>query len=287
MRGVFLDILKGFDKVWHRGLLFKLEAYGVEGQLLALFNNYLYNHKQRVVLNGQMSDWRKINSEVPQWSVLGPLLFFIFINDLPDRITSICKIFADDTSFFSKVHDIDISAKELNSDLEKISKWAFQWKIQFNPDPSKQANEVIFSRKTNNGSHPPVVFSNSGFKKYPHHKHLSIVLDSKPDFKFHVYQKIRKCNKLIGLMRRLSVNVPRKALLTIYKSFIRPHFDYKDILYDQPENENFQNKLEKVQYRGCLAITGAIPGTSIQKLYDKPGLDSLSKRRWRNKLIFL
>ena len=134
VRGVFLDISKAFDKVWHIGLLFKA---GVEGQLLALLKDYLYNRKQRVVLNGQTSDWRKINSGVPQESVLGPLLFLIFINDLPDGIASLCKIFANDTSLFSKVYDIDISAKELNSDLEKIGKWAFQWKMQFNPDSNK------------------------------------------------------------------------------------------------------------------------------------------------------
>ena len=83
--------------------LFKLQAYGVEGQLLALLKYYLHNRKQRVVVNGQSSDWRKINSGVPQGSVLGTLLFLIFINDLPDGKTSICKIFADDTSLFSKV----------------------------------------------------------------------------------------------------------------------------------------------------------------------------------------
>ena len=147
MRGVFLDIPKAFDKFWHSGLLFKLQAYGVEGQLLALLKAYLHDRQQRVVLNVQTSDWRKVNSGVPQGSVLGPLLFLIFINDLPDGITSLCKIFADDTSLFSKVYDIDISAKELNSDLENISKWAFQWKMQFNPDPNKQANEVYFSKK--------------------------------------------------------------------------------------------------------------------------------------------
>ena len=79
-------------------------------------------------------------------------LFLVFINDLPDGITSICKYFTDDTSLFSKVHDIDISAKKLNSDSEKISKWAFQWKI--NLDPNKQVNEDIFSRKTSSSSHP-------------------------------------------------------------------------------------------------------------------------------------
>ena len=135
--------------------------------------------------------------------------------------------------------------------------------MQFNPDPNKQANEVIFSRKTKNNSHRPVAFNNNVIKKYPHHKHLGIVLDSKLDFKFHVDQKTKKYNKLIGLIRRrLSVNVPRNALLTIYKSFIRLHLDYGDVLYDKTENENFQNKLEKVQYRACLLITSAIQGIS-------------------------
>ena len=101
-----------------------------------------------------------------------------------------------------------------------------------------------------------------------------------------LYQKIRKCNRIIGLIRWLSTTLPRNALLTIYKNFVRSHLDYVDVLYDKPNNENFQNKLEKVQYRACLAITGAIQGTSRTKFYDELGLDSLIKRRWSNKLIF-
>ena len=88
------------------------------------------------------------------------------------------------------------------------------------------------------------------------------------------------------LIRRLSVNLPRNALLTIYKSFVRPHLDYGDILYDKPSNDNFQSKMEKVQYRACLARTGGIQGTSRERLYDELGLHSLVKRRWRNKLVF-
>ena len=93
-------------------------------------------------------------------------------------------------------------------------------------------------------------------------KHLGIVLDSKLNFNAHVDQKIKKCNRIISLIRRLSVNLPRNALLTIYKSFVRPYLDYGDILYDKPNHENFQNKLEKVQYRARPAITGAIQRTS-------------------------
>ena len=146
MGGVFLDIYKAFDTVWHDGLLYKLKACGVQGELLSRLRNYLQKRKQRVVLNGQTSEWRDIISGVPQGSVLGPLLFLIYINDLPGSLTSLCKIFADDTSLFSKVHGINKSANELNGDLEKISRWGYQWKMQFNPDPNKQANEVIFSR---------------------------------------------------------------------------------------------------------------------------------------------
>ena len=126
----------------------------------------LENREQRVVLNGQTSEWKKINSGVPKGSVLGPLLFLIYINDLPDGLTSMCKIFADDTSLFSKVLDVNESAKTLNIDLEKINQWAFQWKMQFNPDPNKQANEVILSRKMNNNlSYPPVKFSGNNITK--------------------------------------------------------------------------------------------------------------------------
>ena len=170
VRGVFLDISKAFDKVWHDGLVFKLKSYGVEGELLSLLKNYLQNREQRVVLNGQTSGWRKINSGVPQGSVLGPLLFLIYINDLPDGIISMCKIFADDTSLFSKVLDINKSVTELNTDLEKISQWAYQWKMQFNPDPNKQANEIIFSRKlvSNNLSYPPVKFNDNNITRCSH-----------------------------------------------------------------------------------------------------------------------
>ena len=227
-------------------------------------------------------------SGIPQGSVPGPLLFLIYINDVPDGINSLCKIFADDTSLFSKVSDIHKSASNLNDDLEKIRYWGYQWKMQFNPDPNKQVNEVIFSRKTNsnNLSHPPIKLNNNNISKCPNQKHLRIVLDSKLNFIAHVDQKIKKCNKMIGLIRWLSINLARNALLTIYKSFVRPHLDCGDILYDKPNHENFQNKLEKVQYRACLAITDAIQGTSRIKLYDELGLHSLIKRRWCNKLIF-
>ena len=105
-------------------------------------------------MNGQHSTWVNIEAGVPQGSILRPLFFLIYINDLSDDLNSNPKLFADDTSLFSFVQNIN-STTNLNSDLSKISDWAFQWKMNFNPDPNKQAQEVIFSRLINKTNHPP------------------------------------------------------------------------------------------------------------------------------------
>ena len=125
-RALFLDLSKAFDKVWHKGLIFKLKQNGVQGNLLDLLENYLSDRKQRVVLNGVQSSWKQIHSGVPQGSVLGPLIFLIYINDLADGISSNIKLFADDASLFIKVKDVEQAHLTLISDLEKIKAWANQ-----------------------------------------------------------------------------------------------------------------------------------------------------------------
>ena len=160
-RGVFLDISKLFDKVWHNGLTFKLQENGLTGNLLKVLKIFLTNRKQRVVLNGQSSSWTNVKAGVPQGSILGPLLFLIYINDLADGLSSNTKLFADDTSLFSVIHDSVITTLELNSDLSRIKQWACQWKMSFNPDPNKQAQEVIFSRKLKKVCHLPLPFNNN------------------------------------------------------------------------------------------------------------------------------
>ena len=160
IRGVFLDISKAFDKVWHEGLVF-----GISGNLLNIFENFLRNRKQRIVVNGQASNWENIYAAVPQGSILGPLLFLIYVNDLAEYLSSNSKLFADDTSLFSVVRDLNTSAIEINDDLKKTEAWAHQWKMSFNPDPLKQAQEVIFSRKRNKPHHPDIIFNGSPLKK--------------------------------------------------------------------------------------------------------------------------
>ena len=137
--GVFLDISKAFDRVWHDGLLFKLKQNAVSGNLFQLVKIFLSCRFQRVLLNGQTSDWETIQAGGPQGSILGPLFFLIYINDLTDNLNSNLKLFTDDTSLFSEICDPLETANVISNALRKICEWAEQWKMVFNPDPIKQA----------------------------------------------------------------------------------------------------------------------------------------------------
>ena len=136
--------MKAFDKVWHKGLIHKLKCNGISENLLCFFEDYLLNRNQRVILNGLESTWRETYAGVPQGSVLGPLLFLVYINDLPDDILSEMRLFADDSSLFTVVNGIDDTQVKIEKDLSSINTWAYQWKMIFNPDITKQAEEVIF-----------------------------------------------------------------------------------------------------------------------------------------------
>ena len=120
-RAIFRDISKAFDKVWHKGLIYKLCLYGFLGDLLSLLIDFLTNRKHRVVWNGQNSSWAGIKAAVPQGSILGPLFLLLYINDLIENLKSNSKLFADDTSLFSIVNNMAQSNSQLSSNLTKIS----------------------------------------------------------------------------------------------------------------------------------------------------------------------
>ena len=184
------------------------------GKLLNLMQDYLRSRHQRVVLNGQTPSLEKVLAGVPQGSVLGPLLFLIYINDIPKGIKSIYKILVNYTSLSS-------------------SEWDHQWKMLFNPDPRKQATEVYFSRKLNQDNPLPLDFNDNTVQTVEVHNHLGLSLDKKLDFNIYTESKINKCSKMIGTMKQLSLRISRNSLLTIYKSFVRSHLDYAGIIYDK------------------------------------------------------
>ena len=295
VRAVFLDISKAFDKVWHNGLIFKLKQNGVSGNLLKFFQNYLNNRKQRVVLNGSFSNYSTVESGVPQGSVLGPLLFLIYINDLERNIKSNIKFFADDTMLFSIVKDHVISADNLNHDLNIIQLWAHQWKMEFNPDPTKQATAVLFSCKKSNPNHPQLIFNGTIVEKVNDQKHLGLILDSSLSFEKHLNEKMIKAKKHIGIIKHLSNFLPIKTLDQMYKALVRSHLDYCDIIYHMPSHQNqaplgvtlssLMVKVERIQYQAALTISGAWRCSSRSKLYEELGWEALSDRRMSRRIL--
>ena len=152
----------------------------------------------------------------------------------------------DDTSLFSAAQSIKSTAIDLNSDLSKISDWAFQWKMNFNPDPNKQVQEVIFNRKINKINHPLLLFNQNLVKSSSSQNHLGMVLDTKLDLNLHIKNVQRKVNKTIRFLRKLQNILPRQSLITIYKSFIRPHLDYGNMIYDGAYNSPFHQNIESI-----------------------------------------
>ena len=282
-------------RTYQQTLIFKLKQNGICGPLINLLDNYLKNRKQRIVINGSYSNYFKIKSGVPQGSVLGPLLFLIYINDLEKQIKSNIKFFADDTMIFSAVRDPTRTANELNQDLQTINIWAHQWKLSFNPDINKQAVEVLFSHKIKKTIHPPIYFNNAEVVRVKEHKHLGLILDSKLSFSQHVTEKFKIARKGLGIIKYLSSYLPKKTLELIYKLYIRPHFDYCDVIYHVPNIHDMHTSsnslhtlmesIERIQYHAALAITGTWQGSSRNKLYEELGWESLADRRWLRRLI--
>ena len=201
--------------MWHDGLLFKLQENGISGKLLLVLKDFSKSRKQRVVLNCQYSSWRDVNAGVPQGLILGPLLFLVYINDFSNGLKSNPKLFANDTSLVSVIHDVNSSQIDLNENLDKINNWAYQWKLSFNPDPSKKAQEVIFSRKVNNVLHPSLTFNNVDVGQIRSQKHLGMFLDFKLSFNEHLETVLANVNKGITVLRKLQSILSREALLTI------------------------------------------------------------------------
>ena len=158
-----------------------------------------YNSNKIIIVMGNNvwshSSYSAVRSGAPQGSVLDPLLFLIYINDLERNIKSNIKFFADDTMLFSIVNDPAISANDLNHDLHILQQWAYQWKMEFNPDPIKHATGVLFSCKQSSPNHPQLIFNGIAVAKGNDQKHLGLILDSRLSFEKHLHEKIIKANK--------------------------------------------------------------------------------------------
>ena len=282
VRIVFCDQSKAFDRVWHDGLLYKLKCIGISGQLLKWFSDYLKDRKQRVLINGICSEFKKILAGVPQGSVLGPLLFLIFINDITENINAGIKLFADDTCLYVifETKNVNEATETLNSDLDTVNKWAKKWLVTFNPQKTKS---IYMSLKT--PINPPnLTFDGHILENTDSHKHLGLELNSKLTWKNHIDAITAIADKKLNLLTHLKYLLDRKTLLVMYQSFIRPSLEYGNVIWcntSEAENEI----LDKVQRRAARIITGGTISASVRCLYEELSLETLKSRRDRQILL--
>ena len=277
---VFCDISKAFDRVWHAGLLYKFKKCGVEGKLLNWFGSYLQNRKQRVILNGQYSAWGNLMAGVPQGSVLGPLMFLVYINDIVDDITCNIKLFADDTAIFIDIDDMVTGQTVVNQDLTKLQAWSKQWLVDFNAKKTVAMN-VSLKR---NPCNPNLTFNSENVKFVESHKHLGLTLNNKLSWRNHIDSILIKANQRLDTMKRLKYKLDRKTLETIYFTHVRPILEYGSVVWDNCDDDS-KSLIDKVQDDAARIVTGAIKGTSHDLLHQEVGWEDLSSRRNRQKVL--
>ena len=277
---VFFDISKAFDRVWHRGLLHKLHAIGIRDSLLNWFENYLTNRTQAVVVKGSKSSFLTVSAGVPQGSVLGPTLFLLYINDLNNGIESTTKLFADDTSIYLSLADELNRTRILNTDLETINIWAKTWKVSFN----SQKTELLNICKRNTIMDNQLIFDDSVLQPSTFHKHLGLTLQGNCKWDSHVISLVARCQTLVACLKSYKYRLNRKSLEIMYKSFVLPHFDYADVVWDNLTQMQIEN-LEQIQLDALQTIVGTVRGTSHEKIYKESGFVPLKLRRDRHKLI--
>ena len=278
--GVFLDMSKAFDKVWHKGLIYKLERAGVRGNLLNWLKSYLSGRTMRVVIEGQYSEWKNIEAGVPQGSILGPLLFLIYINDIADEIESDPHTYADDTNLLKPFKNVDDAVQTINRDLNKIVAWAQKWKVTMNPSKTKC---VLFSNKRKPSKITNVQLLGKQIPVVTEVKHLGVILDHKLTWQSHINSVIVKANRALGPIHMLKSKLPSWCLLRYYKTFVRPILEYASPVWSGC-NIQSTNQLEQTQYRAMLSITGGIKSTSREKMSNLLGLPPLETRRNIDKL---
>ena len=273
---IFLDFRKAFDKVSHERLLYKLEHMGVKGTILLWLSNFLNERKQRVKVNGSYSCWAEVTSGVPQGSVLGPLLFVAYINDLPSKLLSQCNLFADDSKIYNIV-DNALNIQKLQDDINKCSEWADEWKMEFHPHKCKVLH--FGSKNTEN----EYVIGNNKIMPANYEKDLGVTISDDLKWTEHIKICANKANRMIGLIRRTFSYIDQEMFLMLYKTFIRPLVEYCPEVWN-PHLEKNINVLEKVQRRATKLVSD-LRNVPYEERLIRLKLFPLKDRRLRGDMI--
>ena len=273
---VYLDFCKAFDKVPHKRLLKKLHGYGIRGKILNWIKEFFSAREQRVIVNGSQSSWKDVTSGIPPGSVLGPVLFLVFINDLPDVIKVLIKLFADDAKIYAVVSNQIIETRVQNS-LNCAANWANIWRMLFN---------IIKCHHLHIGTHDRgikyTMSSNNReieLEKVDSEKDLGVIIDKNLTFRDHINSKVNIANRNLGIIFRTFTFIDEEIFLNLYKSIVRPHVEYATPIWS-PLYKKDKIIIENIQRR-ATKLVDSCKNLSYPERLRKLGLPTLEYRRER------
>ena len=246
---IYLDFCKAFDRVPHTRLLRKLHGYGIRGGLYNWIKEFLNNRVQRVVVNGTESDWQDVTSGIPQGSVLGPVLFLIFINDLPDVLEVCVKLFADDTKMYKTIKS-QLDRQPVQRSVTSATTWAIDWDMEFNNTKCHH----LHIGKHDRGLNYTIEHQGSDciITKVDSEKDLGVTIDKNLNFREHISHKINIANRNVGIISRAFIYLDPEMFKNLYKSLVRPHLEYVTVIW-APMYKKDKIAIENVQ-RTCKIL---------------------------------
>ena len=273
---IYLDFQKAFDKVPHTRLLIKLKSLGIQGKVLKWIENWLSNRKQRVVINGKASSWTNVTSGVPQGSVLGPVLFLVYIDDIDVGVTGIISKFADDTKIANSVVS-QVQKNEMQNNLDKLSEWGKTWQMSFNENKCKVMHLGYRNDKAK------YILNDIQLKSVDNQIDLGVTVSNTLKPSQQCSEIIKRANKIIGLIGRSFECKSKTVILTLYTSLVRPLLEYCVQAWC-PYYQKDIDKLERVQRR-VTKIIPSLRNKSYEERLEELNLFTLSQRRLRGDLI--
>jgi len=277
-RAIALDISKAFDRVWHAGLLHKLSAYGVRGRVLNIIRSFLQNRNLKVVLDGQSSSTFAINAGVPQGSILGPILFLVFINDLPDKEEIFCDIgiFADDTSIYkcSEGRPGDFEQAELAGSLEldlaRFLEWGSDWRVSFNASKTK----LLSIHRSRNVDFPQILMGRGNLPEAASFRLLGLTFSNDLTWTDYITSVAKSASMKVGSLFRARGFLTHDAILHIYKSVIRPSMEYCSHIW-AGSSARALGLLDRIQRR-IVNLVGPALASQLHSLSHRRDVASLS-----------
>ena len=276
---VLLDFSKAFDKVNHLKLLFKLSSHGVKGQTLKWISSFLGGRTQAVVLEGKCSPEVPVTSGVPQGSVLGPLLFLLYINDLPENIQSQVRLFADDTAVYLTV-DSQNDSIILQNDLDTLQKWELTWDMEFNPSKCQvlhisRAQQPILSQYSLHGE----ILESVDCARY-----LGVSISKDLTWNTHIKEILGKANRTLGFVKRNVKTKNQSVKELAYKTFVRPKVEYVSTVWS-PYTDKHIDQIEMVQRRAARWVSNRYSSyDNVSAMLSNLGWRSLENRRYDSRL---